>query len=238
MAKHKVLSTKKLDPSMKEMAGKEGIDILEQDAILIRPILTKAKWDEILLLLQKRIPYAVFTSSNAVSALKKYLNDYVNHLPPHWKIFCLSGKTKTALQEAEGLFGTIEATASSAAELAQAVIAGGAKEVLFFCGDRRREELPAVLHAAGVVVHEVVIYEVKETPVSAPGDYEAVVFFSPSAVQSFFAANQLKENAVCFAIGQTTAASVKQFTENKLYISKEPTQESLLKEVITYFQTT
>jgi len=214
-----------------------GLDVVEQEAIRINPILTKEKWDEIFTLLEKKINYAVFTSSNAVTAAKKYLDDYVNHLPPQWKIFCLSGKTKESLIESEALFGTIEATALSAAELAQQVIEHGVKELLFFCGNRRREELPTILQTAGVKVHEVMVYEVEETPVVANGDFDGVLFFSPSAVQSFFNVNQLKENVVCFAIGQTTAASLQLFTTNKLCVSKEPTQEALVKEVINYFKT-
>lgn len=238
MTRHSVLSTKKLEPLLVQKAREQGIDVVEQDAIQVKPILTKEKWDEIFSLLEKNIEHAVFTSSNAVTALKKYLNEYVNHLPPRWKIFCLSGKTKAVLQENEEVFGTVVATASAAAELARQVIAKGVRELLFFCGDRRRDELPAILQNAGVLVHEVVVYEVEEIPAAAAGGYEAVLFFSPSAVQSFFAANQLKENIVCFAIGQTTANSVKQFTQNKLLVSKEPTQESLLHEVINYFKNT
>lgn len=236
MTKHKVLSTKKLESLLLERAKQEGIEITEQDAIVIKPIRTREKWDEIFSLLEKKIRYAVFTSSNAVTSLKKYLNESINHLPPQWEIFCLSGKTKEVLREEEKLFGSIEATASSATELAQKIIASGAKELLFFCGNRRRDELPALLQNAGVQVHEVVVYEVRETPAFVRGDFDGVLFFSPSAVQSFFTANQLKEATVCFAIGRTTANSVKQATQNNLLISKEPTQEALLEEVIHYFK--
>jgi uroporphyrinogen-III synthase len=231
-----VLSTKSLLPSLTEMAKAQGIVIHEQDAIRVKPILTKEKWDEIFALLERQIDHAIFTSSNAVAALKKYLNDYTNHLPPQWKIFCLSGRTKEALLEEEELFGTIEATANSAESLAQQVIDKGVKEALFFCGDRRREELPTILNEAGVTVHEAVVYEVEETPAAASGEYDAVLFFSPSAVQSFFAANQLSRATICFAIGQTTARSLQQFTSNPLFISKEPTQEALLEELIHYFK--
>jgi uroporphyrinogen-III synthase len=231
-----VLSTKSLVPSLTDMAKAQGIVIHEQDAIRVKPILTKEKWDEIFALLEKRIDYAIFTSSNAVFALKKYLHEFVNPQPVQWKIFCLSGRTKEALLEEEYLFGTIEATATSAAVLAQQVIDKGAKELLFFCGDRRREELPSILASASVTVHEVVVYEVEETPVAASGEFDAVLFFSPSAVQSFFAANQLKKDTICFAIGQTTAKSLQQFTNNPIFISKAPTQEALLEELIHYYK--
>lgn len=231
-----VLSTKSLSPPLIALAESEGILIRQQDAILVKPILTKEKWNEIFSLLEKKIEYAVFTSSNAVDALKKYIAGYINHLPPQWKIFCLSGRTKELLLENEATFGIVEDTASSATVLAQQVIEKGVKEVLFFCGNRRREELPAILQKAGIEVHEVVVYEVEETPVEASGEVDAVLFFSPSAVQSFFSVNKLEENTVCFAIGRTTAKSLEQFTNNKLLISKEPTQEALLHEVIMYFK--
>jgi uroporphyrinogen-III synthase len=231
-----VLSTKALDSSVIEKAKSKEIHLQEQDAILIKPILSKEKWNEIFFFLQKRIQYAVFTSSNAVIALKRYLNNYVNHLPPQWEIFCLSGKTKEALQKSEEAFGTITGTAATATELAKQVIAHGVKELLFFCGDRRRDELPEMLQAAGVTVHEIVVYEVEATPTAVEGEFDAVLFFSPSAVQSFFAANQLKESTICFAIGHTTGRSVQQATRNELVISQEPTQEALLQAVINYFQ--
>jgi uroporphyrinogen-III synthase len=237
-AKHRVLSTKRLEPSLVERASLDGIEIVEQDAISVKPILTREKWDEIFSLLQKDIRHAVFTSSNAVTALKKYLNSYVNHLPPNWKIFCISGKTAEALQQDQELFGVIEATSPYATELAQHIIQAGVTEVLFFSGNIRRDTLPTILHQHGVEVHEVVVYTTEETPQKAGGEWEAVLFFSPSAVQSFFSVNQLNENTVCFAIGHTTAGSLEAFTTNFVYVSDEPTQESLLEKVKQYFQNT
>jgi uroporphyrinogen-III synthase len=236
MAKFNVLSTKVLEPALVTKAREKGIAITEQDAIKVQPMLTKEKWDEIFSLLQKEVQHAVFTSSNGVISLKKYLNTYVNPLPVQWKIFCISGKTAELLQEDEELFGTISGTAPHGAGLAQVIVENGANEVLFFSGNRRRDELPALLKEAGVQVHEVVMYETIDTPVEAKGDYDAVLFFSPSAVQSFFSVNQLKENTVCFAIGQTTADSLSQFTTNPVYLSKEPSQEALLNELFNYFK--
>lgn len=235
-ARHKVLSTKKLEPSLVEKAQSNGLEIFEQEAIRTKPILGKEKWNEIFQLLEKKIECAVFTSGNAVNALKKYLNQYVNHLPQQWTIFCLSGKTGELLAEDEELFGIIKATASNAAELAARIIESGAKEVVFFCGDKRREELPTILQNAGVQVHEAVVYETEETPFVATSDVEAVLFFSPSAVQSFFAANQLKENVICFAIGQTTADSIADFTNNRIVVSESPSQAMMLSSVQAYFQ--
>lgn len=236
MARHKVLSTKKLDPSLIEQAEQNGIEIIEQEAIRVNTILSKEKWQEIFHLLESNKEFAVFTSSNAVSAVKKYLNEYVSPVQPNWKIFALSGKTRQALEENLEVFGAIVATANDSKELAIKIAEATVKEVIFFCGNKRREELPSILERSGIKVDEVVVYETLETPKASNGDYDAVLFFSPSAVKSFFSVNQLNEHAVCFAIGQTTADSIAAARGSKIIISKTPAQEILLQEVINYFK--
>ncbi len=234
MAKHKVLSTKKLDPSLVQQAKENDIEIVEHEFIRVNTILTKQKWNEIFRLIESKIEFAVFTSSNAVSALKKYLNDYTNPFETNWMIFSLSGKTKIALEETE--FGTVIETAENGKELAEKIAASKVNEIIFFCGNKRRDELPTLLKDAGVKVHEVVVYETLETPAMATQDIDAVLFFSPSAVQSFFSVNHLKKDTACFAIGQTTAESISDFADNKIIISDSPSQEVLLASVKFYFQ--
>lgn len=236
MANFNVLSTKQLQPAIVEKAKEQGIAIVEQEAIHVTPIVTREKADEIFSYLEKHIDYAVFTSSNAVAAVISLCHSYIKPYKLHWKIFCLSGKTKDAIEGGAGCLGQVEKTGSNAVELAKEIIAKGLKEVIFFCGNKRRDELPVILETNGIQVHEVMVYETTETPVQMDENVEAILFFSPSAVQSFFAANQLNENIVCFAIGQTTAHSLAKFTHNKLFVSKEPTQEALLDEVAHYFK--
>jgi uroporphyrinogen-III synthase len=236
MAKYKVLSTKKLEPSLVEQAEENTIEIIEQEAIKVQPILSKEKWQEIFQLIESQKEFAVFTSSNAVLALKKYLHDYINPFKIDWKLFSLSGKTKAALEENGNLFGTIIETAENSKDLARKIIGGEVNEVIFFCGNKRREELPTILNEAGTKVHEVVVYETVETPAIASEDIDAILFFSPSAVQSFFSVNQLKSKVVCFAIGQTTADSIANFISNRIVVSESSSQEVLLASVLSYFK--
>ena len=235
MAKHKVLSTKKLEPSLVEKAKENDIEIIEQEAIRVHPILTKEKWDEIFQIIESRKEYVVFTSSNAVDAVKKYLHTYINPFAVHWKILCLSGKTKEAVEESAEIIGSIEDVAENAAALAERIIAKRIKEVVFFCGNKRRDELPGLLKMAGIQVNEVVVYETTETPTVVVDNIDAVLFFSPSTVQSFFSVNQLKKHTVCFAIGQTTADCLADFTNNRSVVSGSPSQEKMLALVQSYF---
>jgi len=63
------------------------------------------------------------------------------------------------------------------------------------------------------------------------------MFFSPSAVESFFAANTLPHSTILFAIGNTTARSIEQYSTNKVIISDRPGKEALLDKVISHFNT-
>lgn len=236
MAKYKVLSTKKLEPSLVEQAKENGIEIIEQEAIKVNTVLSREKWQEIFQVVDSKKEFVVFTSSNAVLSVKKYLHDYISLYKVNWKIFSLSGKTQEALDENGEVFGKVAGAANDSKELAEKIVSTKVDEVVFFCGNKRREELPNILKQAGIKVHEIVVYETVETPVVAADDFNAILFFSSSAVQSFFSINQLKKAAVCFAIGQTTANSIANFTGNKIIVSKLPSQEMMLASVKKYFK--
>jgi uroporphyrinogen-III synthase len=177
----------------------------------------------------------VFTSANAVETVKLFLNQGPGGLVPNWDIFCLSGKTKDSVHL---YFDStrIKATADNGKDLAQRIIESGVHEIIFFCANKRRDELPTILQETGIKVHEVVIYETIETPAVSSEIPDAILFFSPSAVSSFFSANQLKKNTVCFAIGQTTANSIADYTDNRIITSESPSQEMMLASVQYYFQ--
>jgi len=62
-----------------------------------------------------------------------------------------------------------------------------------------------------------------------------VLFFSPTAVQSFFRQNKLPAETILFAIGSTTAAEIRKFSTNNIIISDEPGKESLVRKMMEYF---
>lgn len=232
-AKHRVLSTKKLEPSLVQKASEHGIEIIEQEAISIKPVWSEEKFNEVSRFLQK--PYVAFTSANAVAGVEAYLHAHDGFNVPVWKIFCLSGKTKRAVLQTPVLPNAIVGEAESAAALAGEILKQDVQEIVFFCGNKRRDELPAVLKAAGVLLHEVVVYETVATPVKAAEGADAVLFFSPSAVQSFFSVNGLKEDVVCFAVGNTTTFALGPFTGNQVITSIAPDPQEMLEDVIQHF---
>ncbi|MBS1603455.1 MAG: uroporphyrinogen-III synthase [Bacteroidetes bacterium] len=215
----RVLSTRPLPAALIESARAKGIAI---DVIPF--IATSTTVDEQLLhALKQRRMTVVFTSANAVEAVGAAKD---------WSIFCLSGATRRA---AAGNFGeeTIVDVADSAAQLAQKIIEHGVRSVCFFCGDLRREELPSILRQAGVGCREVVVYKTIATPQKTGVDYKGILFFSPSAVESYLSVNTVPEAATLFAIGNTSAGALKRYD---VVVSDRPEAAALVEKVIEHFQ--
>jgi uroporphyrinogen-III synthase len=142
--------------------------------------------------------------------------------------------TKQLVAEAFSRDG-IKGTANNASLLADQIIQDGATEVYFFCGDQRRDELPHKLRTGNINVNEVTVYHTKHQPQKIDKEYDGVLFFSPSAVESFFSVNKPQSKTILFAIGSTTADAIRKFSSNKLIIAEQPGKESLAEEMIAYF---
>lgn len=174
----------------------------------------------------------VFTSMNAVEAVATYLEDQ----EPDWQIYTMGVTCKELVKE---YFGeeSIAGTASSATELAELIVEdANTNEVIFFCGDQRRDELPSILQSNDIEVFEIEVYHTIPTPHKITKHYDGILFFSPSAVRSFFQKNKSEPNSIFFAIGETTQKEIEKFTSNKVIVSSESGKESLVKEMIEFFK--
>jgi len=175
---------------------------------------------------------AVFTSMNAAQAVIEELGV----VKPLWRIYCIGNTTqKTLIQH----FGeeAIVGLADNASSLAQVIIEEGyIKDVIFFCGDQRRDELPGRLTEKKIRVQEIIVYRTIPVSNKISQSYQGILFFSPSAVTSFFSDNTIEEQTILFAIGETTAEALKRYTNNKIIIGKTAGQENLVNTMITYYQ--
>ena len=172
----------------------------------------------------------VFTSMNAVEAVSKFISAKTS-----WNIFCIGNTTKKLVKK---IFGeeNISGTAASAEQLADTILEKvNVKKVVFFCADHRREELPEKLKKNGIEVEEIMVYQTIETPEILTKQYDGILFFSPSAVQSFFSKNSLTHNTQVFVIGATTANAIKLFTQQPVIIAENPGKENLLNLAIKHF---
>jgi uroporphyrinogen-III synthase len=225
-----ILSTRSLDDGFIHEAEARGICIDVLPFIQTEPVsLTDAgeKIDQALEASAK----IVFTSVNAVEAVASKIKDQKFA----GKIFCIGYATKQSVVK---YFGeqSIVGIADNAKELVKRILDANVVEVIFFCGDQRRDELPDQLKKNNIKVKEMVVYNTILTPKKIEKKFDGILFFSPSAVKSFFQINQLNDQAVLFAIGNTTANEIKRFSKNKIVVSEVPASEIFLDNVVSYFQ--
>jgi len=226
-----ILCTKKISDSFIEFANENNIRIDSLNFIETEESVSDEIKNRVIELSEQNIT-AIFTSSNAVNAVGKIVKGQTN-----WKIFCIEPSTRKTV---ENIFvnSCVAGAAKDAEELAQKIIEDkSVKQVVFFSGNQRRNLLPSELNKNGIDVEELIVYNTIENPQTVSKNYGGILFFSPSAVRSFFAKNNLKTETTVFTIGKTTAAEVKKFSNNTIVISDIPDTGKLINEVIKYFNT-
>jgi uroporphyrinogen-III synthase len=220
----RILSTKKLLTHQKQFLLNAGFNVMEANFIQTqyKPFELKNIHDNL-----------IFTSQNAVQSLLENPDSehFLSTLRTK-KVFCVGLKTKTLLEE--NGFEVIAYT-GYAADLAEIISLIYAKEsYTFFCGNLRRDTLPDSLRQAGIIFNEIEVYETLLTPQKINSPLDGILFFSPSAVNSY-----LKENKIgkefCFCIGDTTAEALKNITEN-IIVANQPTIENTIVQCINEYK--
>jgi uroporphyrinogen-III synthase len=236
MPKNKIhiLSTGPIGKVIVKKAALQNIIVDEIEFIKTEEISDKGNTEKIKSLLNGNIT-AIFTSMNAVEAVGKLVTTQ-----PTWKIFSIGNTTKNLIIK---YFGkeSISATAGNATLLAEKIVEKkivekkDIREVTFFCSDKRRNELPEKLKSNGIKVHEIIVYRTTETARTISKVYDGILFFSPSAVNSFLLKNKVSPGTQLFAIGSTTAKALQPFTNQHVIIAETPGKENLLNLAINLF---
>lgn len=212
-----VLSTKKLSPTQKNLLLNTSLSLIEYDAIKIEFLDFHLK--------EEPIKNAIITSKNAAKAVVKKGLKLQN-------CFCVGEKTATFLKERG--FQVAEQENYGKA-LAEKIVSTYPKErFTFFCGNLRKEAIPSALAKHGVEFEEIEVYKTNLNKQEFGQEIDGILFFSPSAVQSFAAKNELK-NSIAFCIGETTAKEASKFTEN-IKTAKKTSIENVIVQVANYFK--
>lgn len=225
-----ILSTRNLNRELVQKAGLQDITIEAISFIENIPDVSTEVANEIKHFAAQKI-VAVFTSIHAVEVVKSELPD----IPPAWDIFCTGGATREALLE---IFdeSTIAGTSKNASGLAEKIIQRtDIQQVVFFCGKQRLNDLPETLQNAGIKVTEVIVYQTVGTPVTISKHYQGILFFSPSAVHSFFSTNTIPVSVVLFSIGKTTTGTIESYCSNTVVTSQWPGEANLIELVLEHF---
>ena len=226
---YQVLSTRKIPETLIRQAKEHNIFIDEIEFIKTEPVKDAAVKEKIKQYAEEKI-IAIFTSKHAADAVFAEIN-----FQPKWKVYCTSGRTKETLLKYVNADAIID-TADNAAELAEKIWSNGEGEApahcVFFCGNRRLDVLPNKLLTAQIGLQELVVYETNFAPQKVNLGYNGILFFSPSAVQSFFLVNQISHITLLFSIGKTTKKELQKYTRNKIIVAEKPTVESMMNDVM------
>lgn len=207
-----ILSTKKLTSAQKNLILGAGFSVVEYDAIQIEFLDVE---------FPKNLENLIFTSKNGVQA---FLNTQPDLNTETFSCFCVGSKTESSLIK-KGF--KVVRTAQNAADLADFIVKNHKNaHFSFFCSAIRRDELPEHLTKNQVSLEEVVCYKTQLNTQEFKQEFDAVLFFSPSGVQSFSAVNHFK-NMLSVCIGNTTAAEVQKHTQN-VTVANATTIESVI----------
>lgn len=174
----------------------------------------------------------VFTSKNAVNAVAPHLQNK----KPGWKIYSTANATRNLIEK---LFDkdSIAGVGNNAADLAEQIIKDNkATEVYFFCGDKKRDELPSLLAKNNIVAKEIEVYTTTIIKNRIKKNYDGILFFSPGAAEGFFAVNNINNKTILFAIGNTTADEIKKHSGNKIVVSDKAEKKYLAEKMIEFFK--
>ena len=215
-----ILSTKKLSGEQKQALVKANIEVIEADFIQ-----TQNKSFE----LKDLNENLIFTSQNAVHSV---LADPKSEQLKSKNIFCVGLKTKILLSE-NGF--NVVAYTGYAADLAEIItLIYRSESYTFFSGNLRRETLPQALKDADVKFNEINVYDTSLTPQKIKNSVDAILFYSPSGVESYLKDNTIKKET-CFCIGETTADALHKITKN-IIIADQPTIEDVIEDVINEYK--
>ncbi|MCK0161094.1 uroporphyrinogen-III synthase [Allomuricauda sp. F6463D] len=215
-----VLSTKILEPSQKELFLNSGLSLVEYDAIKIEFLDTKIPFE---------YQNYIFTSKNAVKVFLRQINESQKK---KIQTFCVGEKTK-ALLEDNGL--NVVETAEYATALAAIIVKNYKEETfLFLCGNKRRDVLPIAMTENNIQFKELNVYMTILNPKAFHRNFDGILFFSPSGIQSYLLENTTG-NSILFCIGETTATEAQKHSKN-IIVANKPTVENVLVQAINHFR--
>ena len=177
--------------------------------------------------LKNEIKNVVITSKNSVESLT---TNYSAIELQFKNIYCVGRRTKRLVENKIGKVTHSENNAKKLAEYLVEYMEGA--EVTYFCSDIRLDALPTILAENNIKVNEIEAYQTKYDGLKVDDSVEAVMFYSPSTVESFVMKN--KAEIIAFCIGETTAKEAKKHF-NDVRIAKVPTVESVIELVNEHY---
>lgn len=218
----RILATRKLLPNQKQFLLNAGLSVVESDFIKIQ----NKPFD-----LDQVHQNLIFTSQNGFLSFLE--NPQSSNLKDK-TVFCVGIKTKQLIEQNGFKVAVYTGYAADLAEIITLVHKN--ESFTFFSGNLRRDTLPDAFKSAGIKFNEIGTYTTLLTPNKIKSPVDGILFFSPSAVESYLKDNKIT-NESCFCIGTTTAEALSKTTEN-IIIANQPSIENVIIQCINFYKQT
>lgn len=213
-SKFSIFSTKKLSEVQKKQIP-STVFLRDTDFINID------FWDIPKDVLNKPIKNVIITSKNSVESI---LTSSRGLKLSFENIFCVGEKTKNIIEKN---IGKVNFWKGNSKDLALEIIERFPVEsATYFCGNKRLNTLPSLLKKNHILLKEVISYSTSSNPSVLNYDFSAILFFSPSSVESFLEKNE--PGAMAFCLGKETAIEARKYF-NDVQVANSPDFESLIK---------
>jgi uroporphyrinogen III methyltransferase/synthase len=200
----------------------------------------------------EQFDWIIFTSENAVRAVVKRagVRGNLRNVPGRRSRAAAVGPTTATAAERAGFFVDYQAQTHSGAALANELGEKLRGQTIFLPrSDRANPDLPQLLKKYGAEVIEVVAYRTV-TPVNLDedkiaaiinGEVEAILFFSPTAVEHFVEIvgkeelRNLQNQSAITAVGPITANALRQAGVDILLVAEDTTADAVVAALEKYF---
>ena len=216
----KILSSKLLSDSAYERLLAAGHELTQYNAVEAETLPFSAA----------PYPHYVCSSQNAVKALSEYAHRQDQAMLKSARWYCVGTQTAEALEQ---LGFKVSHCSENAETLIEQVLKPLNEPILWFSGVRKTRALEQFINNRGCDYIDCYLTRLVEK--SFTSAYDALLFFSPSGVESFLKANEMGR-AHAFCIGETTAKAVRPHAQNGLSVSPKATSMQLVLEVIKHFK--
>lgn len=168
----------------------------------------------------------ILTSSNTIESLIKLFSiDYLKNK----NYYLIGEKSEKKLRK---ITKNISIVAENSELLAEQLIKSNKKKFVYFGSNRRISTIEEKLYKSGKNIQRIDSYKTVLNPCKINQVYDAIVFMSPSAVESFFILNkQIPKKTCIFAIGNTTKLAFSihsNFLNNLVIVPKKTNLNELL----------
>jgi len=220
MKKINILSTIQLDKSSRKLFEKNNIELIEHQFINTSSInfelpVHNGSW--------------IFTSKNAVKSVYSSKEKIKCDKMPH---YCVGQNTKELLLK-NGQ--KVIKNAKNSNKLAIFIQKNAKTEHFIFCrGSIKNMIFSEFFQKNKILLTEIPVYETFLTPKDFNITFDGIMFFSPSAIESFNKKNTIGD-AICFCIGKTTSLYAKKFSK-KIISNDTPTIKNVVNQTINYFK--